>query len=325
MGNDSSSSSGGNDSSSSWNYDSHPHVMSYDYSSSSSSSSSSNDRSGANDDRPSNSSSSWNYTSHPHVMSYDYKPTSSSSNSSSDRSGANDRHISKSDTNYTSHPHVMSYDYNKSSTTAISTPQKTALDTIGSSYAARYNTYAANASIGKQTINAGAKAASNAASVVGKTVFESGYHNINTRTMESQSTNKFIREQVTVDRVITGVGVATDIASKSVGSLASTAATMAIASQNDKFSQRSTAEQRIDTTVGAIGAGAGVMAMAGIGATIAAPIALGAGGGLAAKECAKMIHNLDNIAINNINNHIKNDSEDRKALLDLHDKVRIPH
>jgi hypothetical protein len=219
----------------------------------------------------------------------------------------------------------MSYDYNKSSTTATSSPQKTALDTIGSSYAARYNTYAANASIGKQTINAGAKAASNAASIVGKTVSESGYHNINTRTMESQATNKFIREQVTVDRVITGVGVATDIASKSVGSLASTAATMAIASQNDKFSQRSTAEQRIDNTVGAIGAGAAVMGMAGIGTTIAAPIALAAGGGLAAKEGAKMIHNLDNIAINNINNHTKNVSEGRKALLDLHDKARIPH
>jgi len=309
MGNESSSGGGGNDSSSSSSSYCLNDAIGYDACvvsndrGTSSSSSSSIDYSGANDDRPcysSSSSSSSNYCLND-AIGYNVSVVSN------DYSGANDDSSSYSSSSHTS------------------TSKTSGLDIIGSAYAARHDTYAANASMGHKAINAGAKAVANSASIAGKTVFESGYHNINTRIMESQATNKFIREQVTADRVITGVGVATDIASKSVGGLASTAATMAVATQNDKFSQRSTAEQRFDTTVGAIGAGAAAMTMFGIGATIAAPIALGAGGALAAKEGAKMIHNLDNQAINNINNHTKNDPEGRKALLDLHDKARIPH
>lgn len=327
-------SGGGNDNSSSsnWSYSNDSMAAechaekcySYDRDTSSSSSF---DRSGANDDRPSYSSNSnWNnsndvayretlsqncnskygHTFDPHSKSecanYDRTNSDQFKGSNDDRPSYSSSSSSQAFLSSTNQLNELNKTQKASINSIAKTctpapvPEKpTVLENIANAYGQQAKAYTSAIDMNNKAILATGKAVANTTISTVNAVLDGGKDNINMRMMESKATNQVIKDNY--DNIITGASLGVDVASKNPSGIVQTLVTEVIAKENDKFNQRGVTEKNIDTALGTIALGAGLVAITSpepVSKITSSAVATGAGCLLTAKECLKMANDVDN-------------------------------
>jgi len=139
---------------------------------------------------------------------------------------------------------------------------------------------------------------------------------------EAIATNQLIKEHVTVDRMVTTTSVVNDIANLNPGGIALTVATAGLSELNDSYCKQSKTEQNVDTTIGAVALGMGLIAGAGISAPVTVPLAVGTTLLLPTKEGLKTLYHLDNQVREHITKDAKNETE-KQLILQQHERGKI--